>query len=73
MNWVYALQAPAECRARRRRLDPLVASLRPGQQLLYIRPLTEGANELEGAVDVAGAPARGAVGRDPQDDVDAAC
>jgi hypothetical protein len=25
-------------------LDPLVASLRPGQQLLYVRPLTEGAN-----------------------------
>jgi mannosyltransferase len=42
MNWVDALKrlqhtptAPT--------LDPLVASLRPGQQLLYIRPLTEGA------------------------------
>jgi mannosyltransferase len=43
MNWVYALKrlratpyAPT--------LDRLVASLRPGQRLLYIRPLTEGAN-----------------------------
>jgi mannosyltransferase len=43
MNWVDALKrlrhAPAAPI-----LDPLVASLRPGQQLLYIRPLTEGAN-----------------------------
>jgi hypothetical protein len=43
MNWVDALKrlrntpvAPT--------IDPLIASLRPGQQLLYIRPLTEGAN-----------------------------
>jgi mannosyltransferase len=43
MNWVHALKrlqnAPPAAT-----LDPLVASLRPGQQLLYIRPLTEGAN-----------------------------
>jgi mannosyltransferase len=43
MNWVHALKRlqdtpPAAT------LDPLVASLRPGQQVLYIRPLTEGAN-----------------------------
>lgn len=43
MNWVYALKRlradqPAAT------LDPLVASLKPGQQLLYLRPLTEGAN-----------------------------
>ncbi|MFL5824796.1 MAG: hypothetical protein ACJ764_15300 [Solirubrobacteraceae bacterium] len=42
MNWVYALD-----RLRRAnpaaRLRPLLASLRPGQQLLYVRPLTEGA------------------------------
>jgi mannosyltransferase len=42
MNWVYALRrlqhvTPAAT------LQPLLASLRPGQQLLYIRPLTEGA------------------------------
>ncbi|MBV9605332.1 MAG: glycosyltransferase family 39 protein [Solirubrobacterales bacterium] len=42
MDWVDALKRlqnapPAPI------LDPLVASLRPGQQLLYIRPLTEGA------------------------------
>jgi hypothetical protein len=44
MNWVDALKRlqntpPAPT------LDPLVASLRPGQQLLYIRPLTEGAQD----------------------------
>jgi hypothetical protein len=42
MNWVDALS-----RLRRARpaatLDPLLASLKPGQQLLYVRPLTEGA------------------------------
>jgi mannosyltransferase len=43
MDWVYALKRlqnadPAAT------LDPLVASLRPGQQLLYVRPLTEGSN-----------------------------
>lgn len=43
MNWVYALKRlrsadPAVT------LDPLVASLKPGQQLLYVRPLTEGQN-----------------------------
>jgi mannosyltransferase len=42
MNWVYALKRlrasqPAAV------LDPLVASLKPGQQLLFVRPLTEGA------------------------------
>ena len=42
MNWVYALKRlqaaqPAEV------LEPVVASLGRGQQLLYIRPLTEGA------------------------------
>jgi mannosyltransferase len=42
MNWVYAqkrLQAANPATT----LDPLIASLRPGQQLLYVRPLTEGA------------------------------
>lgn len=42
MNWVDALSrlrgaTPAAT------LDPLLASLKPGQQLLYVRPLTEGA------------------------------
>ncbi len=46
MNWVNALDRlraadPA------RTLDPLVASLRPGQQLLFVRPLTEGAQSWE--------------------------
>lgn len=46
MDWVDALDrlkhtAPA------RTLDPLVAGLRPGQQLLFVRPLTEGAQNWE--------------------------
>jgi hypothetical protein len=46
MNWVNALSrmqkaAPAAT------LDPLLASLKPGQQLLYVRPLTEGAENWE--------------------------
>jgi mannosyltransferase len=42
MDWVYALK---KLRASRPAavLDPLVASLKPGQQLLFVRPLTEGA------------------------------
>ena len=43
MNWVYALKRLRAAQPGSV-LDPLVASLRPGQQLLYIRPLTEGAN-----------------------------
>jgi hypothetical protein len=42
MNWVDALKRLRDTPAAPT-LDPLVASLRPGQQLLYIRPLTEGA------------------------------
>lgn len=41
MDWVHAqkrLQAANPAAT----LDPLVASLKPGQQLLYVRPLTEG-------------------------------
>jgi mannosyltransferase len=46
MNWVHALNRlqaanPAAT------LDPLIASLKPGQHLLYVRPLTEGANSWE--------------------------
>ena len=42
MNWVFALKRlraaqPAAV------ADPLIASLKPGQRLLYVRPLTEGA------------------------------
>jgi hypothetical protein len=42
MDWVYALR---RLRASRPNavVDPLVASLKPGQQLLFVRPLTEGA------------------------------
>ena len=42
MNWVDALKRLQHANPAAT-LDPLVASLRPGQQLLYIRPLTEGA------------------------------
>ncbi|MGH2857895.1 MAG: glycosyltransferase family 39 protein [Solirubrobacteraceae bacterium] len=46
MNWDGALgrlgrSSPAAT------LDPLVASLRPGQQLLFVRPLTEGARNWD--------------------------
>jgi mannosyltransferase len=46
MNWVHALKRiehanPAQT------LDPLVASLKPGQQLLFVRPMTEGAQSWE--------------------------
>ncbi len=48
MNWVYALK-----RLRRSNpevtLAPLLASLRPGQQILYVRPLTEGAQNWQAA------------------------
>ena len=43
MNWVHALDR-LKATPVAATLDPLVASLRPGQQLLYVRPLTEGAN-----------------------------
>lgn len=42
MNWVYALKHLRAANPQTT-LDPLVASLKPGQQLLYVRPLTEGA------------------------------
>jgi mannosyltransferase len=43
MNWVDALTRLQRANPAAT-LAPLVASLRPGQQLLYVRPLTEGAN-----------------------------
>jgi hypothetical protein len=41
MNWVDALHRLEHANPQAT-LAPLVASLRPGQQLLYVRPLTEG-------------------------------
>ncbi len=41
MNWVDALSRLTHANPAAT-LNPLVASLRPGQQLLYVRPLTEG-------------------------------
>jgi MFS family permease len=46
MDWVDALPR-LEKAAPSATLAPLLASLRPGQQLLYVRPLTEGAQNWE--------------------------
>jgi mannosyltransferase len=43
MNWVNALTRLRQANPAAT-LAPLLASLRPGQQLLYVRPLTEGAS-----------------------------
>jgi hypothetical protein len=48
MNWVYALKRLRNANPAAT-LDPLLASLKPGQQLLYVRPLTEGAQNWEAA------------------------
>ena len=42
MNWVYALRRLQHAQPKNV-LPPLVASLRRGQQVLFVRPLTEGA------------------------------
>ena len=46
MNWVHAL-ARLQASSAAATLSPIVASLKPGQQLLFVRPLTEGANSWE--------------------------
>ena len=48
MNWVYALKRLRNSHPQAT-LDPLLASLRPGQQVLFIRPLTEGSNNWKAA------------------------
>jgi mannosyltransferase len=48
MNWVYALKRLRHANPAAT-LDPLIASLKPGQQLLYVRPLTEGAQNWQAA------------------------
>ncbi len=48
MDWVYALKRLQHA-SPQALLPPLVASLKPGQQLLYVRPLTEGANNWKSA------------------------
>ncbi len=45
-NWVYALRRLRAAQPAAT-LDPLLASLRPGQQVLYVRPLTEGARNWQ--------------------------
>jgi mannosyltransferase len=46
MNWVDALTRFRHANPQAT-IAPLLASLRPGQQLLYVRPLTEGAQNWE--------------------------
>ncbi len=46
MNWVDALKRLRDANPRAM-LAPLLASLRPGQQVLFVRPLTEGAQNWE--------------------------
>src|SRR5205823_4093544 len=48
MNWVFALRRLQQSNPQAV-LVPLIASLKPGQQLLFIRPLTEGAKNWEAA------------------------
>jgi hypothetical protein len=48
MNWVFALKR-LENSNPQATLSPLIASLKPGQQLLFIRPLTEGAKNWKAA------------------------
>jgi hypothetical protein len=48
MNWVYALRRLQNTNPQAT-LAPLLASLRPGQQVLFVRPLTEGAKNWEAA------------------------
>jgi hypothetical protein len=46
MDWVHALSRLQHANPQAT-LGPLLASLKPGQQVLYLRPLTEGANSWE--------------------------
>lgn len=46
MNWVHALNRLRDANPQAT-LGPMLASLKPGQQVLFVRPLTEGANSWE--------------------------
>ena len=46
MNWVHALKRLKNANPPAT-LAPLLASLRPGQQVLFVRPMTEGAQSWE--------------------------
>jgi uncharacterized membrane protein len=48
MNWVFALRRLRQTNPRTT-LAPLLAGLRPGQQILFVRPLTEGAKNWQAA------------------------
>jgi mannosyltransferase len=46
MNWVHALNRLRDSNPQAT-LSPLIASLQPGQQILFVRPMTEGAQSWE--------------------------
>ncbi len=46
MNWVHALKRLEHANAQAT-LAPMIASLKPGQQILFVRPMTEGAQSWE--------------------------
>ena len=46
MNWVHALNRLKHANPSAT-FNSLIASLRPGQQVLYVRPMTEGAQSWE--------------------------
>ncbi len=46
MNWVHALKRMQNAKPAAT-LGPIIANLRPGQQVLFLRPLTEGAQSWE--------------------------
>ncbi|HTP21881.1 MAG TPA: glycosyltransferase family 39 protein [Solirubrobacteraceae bacterium] len=69
MDWVDALTKFQHAQPAAT-LDPLVASLKPGQQLLYVRPLTEGATNWKASWTQLARRRAAQLGRILQDDVD---
>jgi mannosyltransferase len=68
MDWVDALKRLQHAQPAPT-LDPLVASLKPGQQLLYVRPLTEGANNWKASWTQLARRRAAQLGQILQDDV----
>ena len=68
MNWVDVLDAIKHTNPAADRRS-LVAQLRPGQQLLFVRPLTEGAQNWQAPWTAVGPAALGPVGGGVANDV----
>ena len=68
MDWVDALKRFQNAQPAAT-LDPLVASLKPGQQLLYLRPLTEGATNWKASWTQLARRRAAQLGQILQDDV----